>query len=173
MPLRSKAINDWLLDPAWAKAKFIGLSATPWARGMGLVWQALVTPVTITELIQDEFLCQFRVLAPPGPDLAGVRTTAGDFNERDLSAACDKLKLVGNIIDTWQLRANGLPTLCYGVDRKHAQHLDERFREAGITCEYIDCDTPMFEREEIFERFRKAETTVICNVATLDTGIDL
>jgi len=140
---------------------------------MGLVWQALVTPVTITELIQDEFLCQFRVLAPPGPDLAGVRTTAGDFNERDLSAACDKLKLVGNIIDTWQLRANGLPTLCYGVDRKHAQHLDERFREAGITCEYIDCDTPMFEREEIFERFRKAETTVICNVATLDTGIDL
>jgi superfamily II DNA or RNA helicase len=171
--LRFKAINDWLLDPAWAKAKFIGLSATPWAKGMGLVWQSLIAPVTITELIQDDFLCQFRVLAPPGPDLSGVRTTAGDYNERDLSDACDKVKLVGNVIETWQRRAEDSPTLCYGVDRKHAQHLDERFREAGIACEYIDCDTPMFEREEIFERFRKAETTVICNVATLDTGIDL
>ncbi len=59
------------------------------------------------------------------------------------------------------------------VDRKHAQHLQERFIEAGVATEYIDCDTPLFEREEIFERFRSGETKIICNVATLDTGIDL
>ena len=113
------------------------------------------------------------VLVPPGPDLTGVRTTAGDYNERDLSEACDKVKLVGNIIETWQRRAPDWPTLVYGVDRKHAQHLEERFREAGVAAEYINCNTEMYEREEIFERFRKGETTVICNVATLDTGIDL
>ena len=58
--LRFQAINDWLIDPDWQKAKFIGLSATPWARGMGMVWQSVVAPVTIADLIQDEFLCQFR-----------------------------------------------------------------------------------------------------------------
>ena len=171
--LRFQSINDWLLDPDWQKAKFVGLSATPWAKGMGAVWQSLLAPVTITDLIQDEFLCQFRVLAPPGPDLTGVRTMAGDYNERELSAACDKIKIVGNIIETWQRRAPDWPTLVYGVDRKHAQHIEERFREAGVAAEYIDCDTPMFEREDIFERFRNGETKVICNVATLDTGIDL
>lgn len=65
------------------------------------------------------------------------------------------------------------PTLCYGVDRKHAQHLQERFLEAGIAAEYVDCDTAMFDREDIFDRFRAGETKIICNVATLDTGIDL
>jgi DNA repair protein RadD len=31
----------------------------------------------------------------------------------------------------------------------------------------------MFVREETFDRFRTSETKLICNVATLDTGIDL
>jgi DNA repair protein RadD len=31
----------------------------------------------------------------------------------------------------------------------------------------------MFDREDIFDRFRAGETKLICNVATLDTGIDL
>jgi DNA repair protein RadD len=171
--LRFKALNDWLLDAGWARAKFVGLSATPWAKGMGTVWQGLVAPVSIRELIEDGFLCQFRVLAPPGPDLTGVRTTAGDYNDFDLAAACNKVALVANVIETWLAKGADLPTLCYGVDRKHAQHLQERFIEAGISAAYIDCDTPMFEREEIFARFTAGETCVIYNVATLDTGIDL
>lgn len=171
--LRFAAINNWLLDPESARVNFIGLSATPWAKGMGKLWQTLVSPVTIGELIQDGFLCQFRVLAPPGPDLTGVGTTAGDFNEKELSVVCDQVNLVGNIVETWQKRAPDLPTLCYGVDRKHAQHLQERFIEAGIAAGYVDCDTPLFEREEIFDKFRCGDIAVICNVATLDTGLDL
>jgi DNA repair protein RadD len=31
----------------------------------------------------------------------------------------------------------------------------------------------MYDREEIFDRFRTGETKLICNVATLDTGLDL
>ena len=115
----------------------------------------------------------FRLFAPPGPDLAGVRTTAGEFNEGDLSTACDKKEIVANVICTWLEKGENRPTLCYGVDRKHAQHLQERFLEAGIAAEYVDCDTAMFDREDIFDRFRAGETKLICNVATLDTGIDL
>jgi hypothetical protein len=48
-----------------------------------------------------------------------------------------------------------------------------RFIEAGVCVEYIDCDTALFEREEIFDRFRSGETKLICNVAVLDTGLDL
>jgi DNA repair protein RadD len=152
---------------------FIGLTATPWAKGMGKHWQTLVQPVSIADLIEQEFLSHFRILAPPGPDLEGVRTTAGDYNEADLSKACDRTEIVGNVVETWLKRAEGRSTLCYGVDRKHAQHLQERFIEAGISVEYVDCQTAMFEREEIFERFQSGATRIVCNVATLDTGIDL
>ena len=51
--------------------------------------------------------------------------------------------------------------------------MQERFIEAGVAAEYVDCDTAMFDREDIFDRFRAGETKIICNVATLDTGIDL
>jgi hypothetical protein len=171
--LQFQAIKDWLADPDWQHVPFVGLSATPWAKGMGKHWHALLQPVSISDLIKQGYLSKFRVLAPPGPDLQGVRTTAGDYNEADLSKACDRIEIVGHVIETWFKRAENRPTLVYGVDRKHAQHLQERFIEAGISAEYVDCDTPMFEREEVFERFQSSESKVICNVATLDTGIDL
>jgi DNA repair protein RadD len=149
------------------------LTATPWSRGLGKSYDDLLMPVSIQQLIDDGYLSNFRVFAPPPPDLTGVRTVAGDFNEGDLSKACNTKEIVADVIRTWFEKGENRPTICYGVDRKHARHLQERFAEAGVTVEYIDCDTPMFEREEIFERFRSNETKLICNVATLDTGIDL
>lgn len=171
--LQFDSIRKWISDESWGNVPFIGLTATPWARGMGSDWQTLLRPTSIVELIDSGYLSKFRVLAPPPPDLEGVRITAGDFNEKDLSAACNRMEIVGNVIETWLKQAEGRSTLCYGVDRAHAKHLQERFIESGIATEYVDCDTPLFEREEIFQRFQSSETKVICNVATLDTGIDL
>lgn len=171
--LQFSTIREWINSAQWAPVPFVGLSATPWSKGLGKTYDDLLKPVTIKELIDGGFLSTFRVFAPPPPDLEGVRTTAGEFNEADLSGACNKRELVADIVKTWREKGENRPTLCYGVDRKHAQHLQERFIEAGVATEYIDCDTPMFEREEIFDRFRLSETKIICNVATLDTGVDL
>ncbi len=171
--LQFQSISKWIADPEWSDVVFVGLTATPWSKGLGKHYDDLLKPVSIQELIDGGFLSPFRVFAPPEPNLDGVRTTAGDFNEGDLSTACDKNEIVADIVKTWFEKGECRSTLCYGVDRKHAQHLQERFIEAGVHTEYIDCDTPMFEREEIFDRFRTSETKLICNVATLDTGIDL
>jgi len=171
--LQFDSISKWIGSPDWKHVPFIGLSATPWSRGLGKIYDDLLRPVSIDDLIEDGFLSRFRVFAPPEPDLAGVRTTAGEFNEADLSDACDRKEIVADIVKTWFEKGEGRSTLCYGVDRRHAKHLQERFIEAGVSTEYVDCDSPLCEREEIFERFRSSDTRIICNVATLDTGIDL
>jgi DNA repair protein RadD len=173
--MQFRRITDWIAYSAkeWPQVPFIGLSATPWSKGLGKTYDDLLKPVTISNLIEDGFLSPFRAFAPPGPDLTGVRTTSGEFNESDLAEVCNTQEIVSDVVKTWMEKGENRPTLCYGVDRKHAQHLQERFIEAGVTTEYIDCDTLMFEREEIFVRFRDSETKLICNVATLDTGIDL
>jgi DNA repair protein RadD len=171
--LQFEKINKWIASPEWQATIFIGLSATPWSRGLGKSYDDLLMPVSIQGLIDEGYLSPFRVFAPPAPDLTGVRTVAGEFNEGDLSEACDKKEIVADVVRTWFEKGESRPTLCYGVDRKHAQHLQERFIEAGVATEYVDCDTEMFVREEIFDRFRTSETKLICNVATLDTGIDL
>lgn len=171
--LQFEKINKWIASPEWSAVPFVGLSATPWSRGLGKNYDDLLRPVSIQELIDEGYLSPFRVFAPPAPDLTCVRTVAGEFHEADLSDACDKTEIVADVVRTWFEKGENRRTLCYGVDRKHAQHLQERFVEAGIRTEYIDCDVELFEREEIFDRFRAGETRVICNVATLDTGIDL
>ena len=163
---------------SWMEADdkiFVGLSATPWSKGMGNHWDDLLKPTSITEMIEQGFLSPFRVKCPPEPEgMEKARTgNNGDFREDDLSEICDRREIVANVIETWEKEAPGEATLVYGVDRAHARHLQERFVAIGVTAEYIDGETPLFDREEIFGRFRRRETDVICNVACLDTGLDL
>jgi DNA repair protein RadD len=167
------ATNDWMADPEWAYVPFVGLSATPWARGLGRYYDDLIIAARTSELIEAGYLSRFTVYAPSEPDLSEVQTVAGEFNQAQLGKACNKAKLIGDAVETWMRLGEDRPTLCYGVDRAHAEHLQQRFIEAGVAAEYIDCMTDAGERERIFRRFRAGTTRIICNVGTLTTGVDL
>jgi DNA repair protein RadD len=166
-----KEVFRWMKD--CPGIPFIGLSATPWARGLGRFYDDLIVAATTADLIREGYLSPFVAFAPSEPDLAGVRTVAGDFHETQLAEVVDQPKLVGDVIETWLKRGENRPTLCYGVNRAHAEHLQQRFVEVGVAAEYIDCFTDRLDRERIFARFRAGETRVICNVATLAVGLDL
>jgi superfamily II DNA or RNA helicase len=152
---------------------FIGLSATPWARGLGKYYDDLIIATKTKDLIENEYLSPFKVFAPSQPDLSGVTTVAGEFHEGQLAEAVDKPTLVGDVIQTWFARGENRPTLCYGVNRARAEHLQQRFIESGVAAEYVDCFTDRVDRERVFYRFRAGATKVICNVSTLAVGIDL
>ena len=179
--LQIQALLKWMAAEEWAKVPFVGLSATPWARGMGNHWNNLLKPTSIAELIartergEPGGLLPFKIKCPPVPEGADkIRTgNDGDFREDDLSDVYDRKEIVANVIETWLKEAPGEATLVYGVDCAHAKHLQERFMAEGVTAEYIDAETPLYDREEIFRRSRNREVDVICNVATCDTGIDL
>jgi DNA repair protein RadD len=166
-----KEIFRWMTD--CPQILFIGLSATPWSRGLKKYYDDLIIPSTTKGLIDQGYLSSFKVFAPSQPDLTGVRTVAGDFHERELAEAVDKPALVGDVIATWLQRGKNRPTIVFGVNRGHAEHLRQRFLEAGVAAEYIDCFTDRPDRERIFDRFRAGEIKVICNVATLAIGLDL
>ena len=161
----------WMQDcPA---IPFIGLSATPWSRGLGRYYDDLIVAATAADLIRAGYLSNFLVFAPSEPDLAGVHTVAGDFHEGELAEAMDRPVVTGDIVETWLKRGEGRSTFCFCVNRRHAQHVAERFVEAGVAAEYMDGATPREDREAIFARFRLGETRIICNVGVLTTGIDL
>jgi superfamily II DNA or RNA helicase len=63
--LQFQSISKWIADPEWLDVVFIGLSATPWSKGLGKHYDDLLRPVSISELIEGGFLSQFRVFAPP------------------------------------------------------------------------------------------------------------
>ena len=168
-----KSTLQWITDPEWARVPFIGLSATPWSRGLGRYFDDLIIAATTADLIRDKFLSPFLAFAPSEPDLSAVRTVAGDYQQDELGEAMDRPKLVGDIVKTWITRGEDRQTFCFCVNRTHERHITECFVEAGVAAEYMDSTTPREQRNEVFARFRSGATRIICNVGVLTTGIDL
>ena len=156
----------------WNAVPFIGLSATPWTKGLGKHYDDLIIAATTQELIDQGYLSDFRVYAPSHPDLSGVKTRAGDYVEEQLAEVMNENTLVADAVSIWRQKAENRPTLCFCVDRAHAKHMQERFKAAGVPAGYIDAYTEMPERDEIAKKFHAGEIKVVCNVGCLTTGVD-
>jgi DNA repair protein RadD len=154
---QSTFINDWLVDPDWEDTPFVGLSATPWARGMGRRWDHLIVGATTRELIDQGYFSRFRVFAPDSADLRGVRVRAGDYVESDLSTVMNRTELVGDVVCT---------------RRAHALNLQQQFEQAGVPAGYIDCFTKRERRQEIADALHAGRYKVVVNVGCLTIGID-
>lgn len=165
-------MTEWMGRDDWASIPFIGLSATPWTRGLGRLYDRLIIAATTQGLIDQGYLSPFRVFAPSHPDLTGVRTQAGDYHEGDLAKAMNRGALVADIVTTWQRLGEGRPTLCFAVDRLHAQTIQVQFERAGIPCGYMDATTTPADREQTRKRFAAGDLKVVCNVGVLTTGVD-
>ena len=167
---RSKVHKRWM-DEA-PNTRFIGLSATPWAKGMGEIWDQMIIVSTPSKLIKEGYLSTFRFFAPASPDLSGVKIRMGDYAEDQLSKAMNKQELVADIVTTWMKRGENRPTFCFAVDCAHAMEIQRQFNNAGIPAGYIDAYTEVANREAMIEQLRNGEIKVICNVGTMTTGVD-
>jgi DNA repair protein RadD len=167
-----KFIHEWVNKSAWASVPFVGLTATPWAKGMGKIWDDLIIATTVQELIDLGHLSDFKVFAPAHPDLSGVKTVAGDYKLDDLAEAMSKGTLVADVVSTWLEQGQQRPTVCFAVNRVHAKNLQSQFEAAGVKTGYMDAFTPREERAEIVSAFEAGEIKVICNVGVLTTGFD-
>ena len=156
--------GEWINSDDWAEVPFIGLTATPWTRGLGKHFHKLIIGARTQELIEAGHLSNFRVYAPASPDLSDVRIVRGDYEEGGLSKAMDKAALVADVVTTWIERGESRPTLCFAVDRAHAKHLQAEFHAAKISAGYIDAYTETAERKEIARQFHSGTIKVVCNV---------
>lgn len=168
--VRFSVYDRWTKDAK--ETLFIGLSATPWSRGLGKVFDYLIKTISVGELIEQQFLSPFRVFAPSHPDLTACRTVAGDWHEGDLGEIMGKPRLVADIVETWLVRGVGRPTLCFAVNRRHARQIHDQFAEVGVRVAYVDADTPREERERIGQQLASGEVQIAVNIGTLTTGID-
>lgn len=158
----------------------IGLTATPFAKGMGknlpelggLVFEDMVTAATIPELIAAGYLVDLDIYSPSEPDLKGVKTVAGDYHEGQLAEAVDKPALIGDIVQHWLKLAAGTQTVCFATSIAHSRHIVESFRAAGVSAEHLDCYMPANERRAIVDGFKAHAFTVLSNCALLSEGFD-
>lgn len=150
----------------------IGLSATPWTKGLGLLYDDLIQPTSIRELTELKYIAKLRAYRVSKPDLDGVKVRAGEYDEAQVAQIMGGNALVADIVQTWKQLGDNRPTLGFAVNLAHAEMMAERFNAAGIPAEFIEGDTPPFERKAIRRRLESGRTKVVWSVGTMIKGVD-
>ena len=162
------------------KAAIIGLTATPWASGMGKHYEALegplfqskVCPVTAAELIEQGYLCDCEIYAPPGPDMTGVKVVAGEYDEDQSAERMEKLNIIGDIVTTYLKHGSGKKAVLFAPNIAFSQKMAEEFTRVGIDARHIDYRKPEAEKNELLKAFDNDEFRILCNPLLLREGWD-
>lgn len=158
----------------------IGLTATPYSKGLGkaypelggALFERVVIAARIEDLISEGYLVSADVWAPSEPDLDSVSVVSGEYNSTELGHAVDKPLLIGDIVRHWFIHAQNTPTVVFATNIIHSKHIVDEFLASGVQAEHLDCYTPDGERAEILARVASGETMVISNVGILAEGWD-
>lgn len=158
----------------------LGVTATPkrldrlslHAKGGG-VFEEVVFDYGIRKAIDDGWLCPLRgYRVQTKVDLSSVRTTAGDFNQAQLSDAVEDEDRTEDAVLHWQRLAAGRPTIAFGASVAHAEQFVAAFRAHGVSAESVDGSMDRDVRSAILGRYLSGETTVLANCQIATEGFD-
>lgn len=163
---------DYIVSPK-CKAFVIGLSATPFTKGLGKVFTHHVNAATMHELTELGVLVPMRVFTCRRPNMEGAETAGGEWTEK--AAEERELVLVGDVISEWSKHARDRKTIVFGATIAHCEELCRQFLQAGIPAAVFTSNTKDDERKALLDDFRQVNsyTRVLISVEALAKGFDV
>jgi superfamily II DNA or RNA helicase len=156
---------------------FIGLSATPYSKGLGKVYDDLLVPITTQELLDQGYLCPVdyyggRSVSTKGIKTKALKTGGSDYDPEALSEAIENDKeLAGDIVRNWQQFGVG-QTIAFSPSIKHSKYLVDLFLDAGISAAHIDGYMDEDVRKRLFKAHDEGVIKVLSCSRLLNTGYD-
>lgn len=161
----------------WPNARVIGLTATPQrtdGKPLDLMFDDLVMGPSIAQLTEAGYLCDYELFAPPNAiDLSGIKTSMGDYAKDQLEAAVDKPTITGDAVAHYLKHARGKRCVVMCVSIKHAEHVIDQYKAAGVLAEHIDGTMTEAQRTAALWRFAVGECRVLANVQLMIEGVDI
>ena len=151
----------------------VGLTATPFTKGLGKLYDNLVNVTSTQALIDEGFLSGYRIFACQEPDMSGVKVVAGEWEEKETSRRA--LEVVGDCVKEYVEHCNGKKFICSAVDTAHVEELQRQFMAAGVLCANYTYKTSDEKRREIVEEFRKPDSVYrgLITVTAATKGFDV
>ncbi len=171
----SKAETYKKLWEIYPEAKFLGVTATPVrlsGDGFDDLFDELIESPSVDYFIQNKFIVPIKQLVGAIPDLSGVKKRQGDYMTSMLSNVMLDADLMVNLVESYKKHALGKSTIIFAVDIEHSKSIVDRFREADISSEHIDSNTPKDIRASILEQFKTKKIEVVSNVEIITEGFD-
>lgn len=163
--------------------KIIGMTATPFRMGMGMLTDGgiftdivhdLCSMENFNKLIADGYLCPLRpVRTRVELDVSSVGMSKGDFNQGQLQHAVD----IANV--TWEgLREfveaakDRRSWLLFASGIEHATHIAEMLAQMGIDCAAVHSKQSDEYNEKAITAFKNFQLRAIVNYGKLTTGFN-
>lgn len=154
-------------------AYVLGLTATPFRKGLGKIFETHIEPYPLNKLMDMGVLCGMTAWGPETYDLSKVRTVAGEYLGSDLSKAVDQTHLVADVVKTYKKLCIGRnKTICFVHDVPHGKHLAAQFNKSGIKAAQVNSYQQEEERRFNMDWFINGDAKVICSVEILIKGFD-
>lgn len=158
-----------------AKASIVvGLTATPFTRGLGKFFDTVVNVTTTRKLIKDGWLSPYRAFSCAEPDMTGVTVkSTGEWDEGEASKKA--LEVVGDVVAEYLQHGDGRKFICSAVDTAHVQELVSKFLAAGINVAAYTYREAEEDRADITAEFRKPDSNIrgLVTVTAASRGFDI
>lgn len=158
----------------------VGLSATPFTKGLGKLYTNVVNVTTTDKLIEEKYLVPVKAYACKAADMTGAKTKFdGEWAESELEER--GLTIVGDVVAEWVAKTTqhfGGPvkSIVFSATVPHGEELCRRFQEAGFNFQQISYrDGNDDRRAKLIEEFRKpdSEITGLISCEALAKGFDV
>lgn len=157
--------------------KVVGLSASPFTKGLGSLFSNVVSTSTTSQLVEAGSLAPLRVFISKEIDMSGAKKVGGEWSSGD--AGERGIRITGDVVSEWIKKTHevfGGPrktiVFCAGV--AHGQDLSEKFKAAGYNFVSVSYKTDESTKAAIFAEFAKPDSTIQGVIATdiLTKGFD-
>lgn len=156
----------------------IGLSASPFTKGLGSIYGNVVCDVTTSNLVENNSLVSLKVFVAKEIDMTGAKKVAGEWSQ---SEATERgIKITGDIVTEWVKKTHEFfdkpeKTIVFCAGVAHGADLQNRFNEAGynfISISYKDDDE---YKQDVIKEFSKPDSSITGLIATdiLTKGFDV
>jgi superfamily II DNA or RNA helicase len=158
--------------------RVIGLTATPFTKGLGKIYDNVVSVVTTKQLVDDQVLVPLRVFIAKEIDMTGAKKVAGEWSQAE--AGTRGMKITGDVVQEWEKKTFEIfggprKTIVFASGVDHGVHLARKFESSGynfICISYKDDDD---WKKQVIEDFSKPDTKITGLIATdiLTKGFDV
>ena len=152
----------------------IGLTATPFTKGLGKWFDVVINVTTTRTLIEHGWLSPYLIFSCAEPDMAGVTVkSTGEWDEKEASGKA--LEVVGDVVAEYLKHGGGRKFICSAVDTAHVEELQRQFLSAGInvaTYTYKDSED---DRADTTNEFKKPDSAIrgLITVTAASRGFDI
>lgn len=157
-----EAISYW-------KCKGMGLTATPFAKGMANTYDALVKAESLEQLIEDGDLAAYKAYSHSTPDFKGCKVSPNGDIQADAKYDHD---LIGDVFDTWKSKCSERLTIGFATTIGKCEAFAKLFRDNGISSIATHSKLTDDDATDIINRFKSGEIRVLWSVAKLIKGFD-